>query len=118
MRTAYRYAGKALEEDEDMKPFLAALVVTVGGALASAGAGGAAQPVGNCPPSFQPMTISQLTELVVSLGFPHPIELLQAELASLDTNDDDLLCVLDFPNTPGTKAYQFNVVDNTARVPS
>jgi hypothetical protein len=101
---------------ENMKPFLAALVA--GGALASAGAGSAAQPSGNCPPPFQPMTIAQFTELTVGLGNPHPIEQIQAVLASLDANGDDVLCVLDLPNTPGNKVYQFDVVDNTASVPS
>ena len=35
---------------------------------------------------------------------------------AIDKNDDNMICVKDLPDTPGTEnGWIFNVIDNTAR---
>ena len=45
------------------------------------------------------------------------VDELDAILQGLDKDDDDLLCVKDLPDTPGSPSYVRNIVDNTARTP-
>jgi hypothetical protein len=101
-----------------MKRFLVIAGLAAATTFASAGAGSAKQPVTACPPSFAPMTTEQFRDLAIALGFPSSsLQELQAELTALDKNGNDLVCVLDLPDTPGNKSYQFDVIDDTASVP-
>ena len=95
------------------------LVVVVAGVcvFAAAPSASAAKPVGVCPPPFQTMTLEQAIALGIELGAPLTPEEIEAILRTLDTNRDEILCVLDLPNTPGIPPFAFNVIDNTASVP-
>ena len=71
------------------------------------------KPQALCGFGFELMTIQRTLELV-SDGSPTPIGDLLAALQRLDKNDDDLVCVKDLPDTPGSPSFVRNVVDNTA----
>jgi hypothetical protein len=62
------------------------------------------------------MTIQDTLPLV-SEGSPNSPEVLLGALQGIDKNDDDLVCVKDMPDTPGSPSYVRNVVENTARTP-
>ena len=101
-----------------MKRFLTIAGLAAAATFASAGAGSAKQPVTGCPPSFASITTEQFSDLALSLGLPSSsLEQLQAELARFDKNGNDVICVHDLPDTPGIKPYQFEAMDDTARVP-
>jgi hypothetical protein len=71
----------------------------------------AATPARGCPRAFDgPLTF---TELIAKYPPPPelPIEDVLAALDSLDTNDDDMLCVLGLPGD------EINAIDNVANVP-
>ena len=78
----------------------------------------AAKPAGACPnPKFVPMTYPQFRALLLQRGVPE--EFLGAEhaaqFATLDKNNDSLVCLMERPDTPGTlNGGVFNAVDNTA----
>ena len=73
----------------------------------------AAKPQALCGIGFELMTIEQ-TLVLVSDGSPTPIDALLTALQRFDKNDDDLVCVKDLPDTPGSPSFVRNVVDNTA----
>lgn len=89
---------------------LIALAATVNPASAQ-------KPQGRCGFGFDLMTIEETLPLV-SEGSPNSVEDLLAALQARDTNSDDLVCVKDLPDTPGSPSYVRNVVDNTARTPA
>ncbi len=80
---------------------------------ATAAPAAAAHPQGRCGGGFGLMTIGDTLPLV-SEGSPLSVAELEAILQGLDKNDDDLVCVKDLPDTPGSPSYIRNVVDNTA----
>ena len=73
----------------------------------------AVRPSAHCGFGFELMTIEETLPLV-SEGSPNPPDVLLAALEGWDVNDDDLVCVKDLPDTPGSPSYVRNVVDNTA----
>jgi hypothetical protein len=91
---------------------LAALAVSSAVAPAQAD-----RPQALCGLGFELMTIEQ-TLVLVSDGSPSPIDALLAALQGFDKNDDDLVCVKDLPDTPGSPSFVRNVVDNTANTPA
>lgn len=88
--------------------------IAFGSAAAPAGAG---HPQGRCGSGFDLMTIEETLPLV-SEGSPNPVDVILGALQGIDKNDDDLVCVKDLPDTPGSPSYVRNVVDNTARTPA
>jgi hypothetical protein len=68
-------------------------------------------------PLFETLTIEQAIVRGIELGAPLTPEEIEAILTPLDTNRDEILCVLDVPNTPGLPPYFANLIDNTANVP-
>lgn len=94
------------------------IVVVAGLGFASAVApAAAARPQAGCGSGFASMTIQQ-TLVLVSEGSPNSDDVLLAALEKYDKNDDDLVCVKDLPDTPGSPSYVRNVVDNTAQASS
>lgn len=85
--------------------------------LAAVPSASAAQPVGVCPPPFETLTIEQAIVRGIELGAPLTPEEIEAILTPLDTNRDEILCVLDVPDTPGLPPYFANLIDNMANVP-
>ena len=73
----------------------------------------AAKPQALCGFGFELMTIEQ-TLVLVSDGSPTPVDALMAALQGFDKNDDDLICVKNLADTPGSPSFVRNVVDNTA----
>jgi hypothetical protein len=92
-------------------------VALAAAALAAAGPAGAAQPTGVCPPAFDQLTFAEALAIAHELGVPFSDEEILAAFTSLDTNRDETLCFQDLPDTPGIPFHQFNVIDNTAKVP-
>jgi hypothetical protein len=74
------------------------------------------RPQARCGFGFELMTIGQ-TLVLVSDGSPNPKDVLLAHLQGLDKNGDNLVCVKDLPDTPGSPSFVRNVVDNTANTP-
>jgi hypothetical protein len=72
----------------------------------------AVRPTAECGLGFELMTIETLP--LVSEGSPNPPEVLLEALQAIDKNEDELVCVKDLPDTPGSPSYVRNVVDNTA----
>jgi hypothetical protein len=94
-------------------------VLAVAGCAALAAVpSGAAPPTGGCPPAFDALTFAEAIELAHETGAPGTDEELLAILVSLDKNQDEVLCFQDLPDTPGIPPFFFNVIDNTASVPS
>lgn len=85
--------------------------------LSAATQAGAGHPLGRCGRGFVLMTIEDTLPLV-SEGSPNPVDVLLTSLQGIDKNDDDLVCVKDLPDTPGSPSYVRNVVDNTAQTSS
>jgi hypothetical protein len=99
-----------------MRRLFATVAVSVIALGASAAPATAAHPVGMCGRGFVLMTIDDTLPLV-SDGSPLSVAELEVILQGLDKNDDDLVCVKDLPDTPGSPSYIRNVVDNTASTP-
>lgn len=100
-----------------MRRSIIVLVVSAIAIVSTAAPAGADHPRGRCGLGFDLMTIEDTLPLV-SEGSPNPVEVLLAALQGIDKNDDDLVCVKDLPDTPGSPSYVRNVVDNTARTPA
>ena len=94
------------------KVALVAMIAALAVPMVAAPAG-AVRPNGACGFGFELKTIAETLPLV-SEGSPNPPEVLLTSLQGLDVNDDDLVCVKDLPDTPGSPSYVRNVVDNTA----
>jgi hypothetical protein len=101
-----------------LKRSVTVLVVAGLAALAAAAPSGAAKPTGVCPPPFDPLTFAEALELAHETGAPGTDEELLAFLVRFDKNQDEVLCFQDLPDTPGIPPFAFNVIDNTASVPS
>ena len=91
-------------------PFPLALAVLLALTLAQPAL---ARPQAGCGRAFDLMTIEE-TLALVSDGSPNPPEVLLEALRGLDKNGDELVCVKDQPDTPGSPSYVRNVHDNTA----
>ena len=100
-----------------MRRSITVLVVSAIAFVSAAAPAGAGHPLGRCGRGFELMTIEETLPLV-SEGSPNPIDVLLAALQGIDKNDDDLVCVKDLPDTPGSPSYVRNVVDNTAQTPA
>ncbi len=86
-------------------------------ALAAAAPSGATKPVGVCPPPFDQQTFAEALVVAHETGVPASDEELLAVFMSLDTNGDENLCFMNFPDTPGIPSWAVNIIDNTASVP-
>ena len=79
----------------------------LGGGITSANA----RPAG-CPPAFQgPLTFEE-----INIAWPPPPDFdIEAHLAAIDVNDDQLLCVRELPTHQGGTFGPINLIDNAAR---
>jgi hypothetical protein len=93
------------------------LILTAIALIAATAPADAGRPRGRCGAGFELMTIEDTLPLV-SEGSPNPVDVLLAALQAIDKNEDDLVCVKDLPDTPGSPSYVRNVVDNTAQTPA
>jgi hypothetical protein len=93
------------------------LILSAIALMSAAAPAGAGHPQGRCGRGFELMTVDDTLPLV-SEGSPNPVDVLLAALQAIDKNDDDLVCVKDLPDTPGSPSYVRNVVDNTAQTPA
>ncbi len=80
--------------------------------LGSSVAANADTPTTGCPAPFDQMTVAQSADLILSQGYPGTRDQLLAQLPRFDKNGDQVLCVMDLPNTSGIPAYVFNFIDN------
>ncbi len=96
-----------------MRRLLIVAVLCLTTLASTTGLAAADKPNGRCGFGFELLTI-QDTLALVSDGSPNSPEVLLGALEGRDTNDDDLVCVKDLPDTPGSPSYVRNVVDNTA----
>jgi hypothetical protein len=96
-----------------MRRLLLVVVMCMAALVSATGLAAADKPNGHCGFGFELMTIQETLSLV-SEGSPNSPEVLLGALEGYDKNDDDLVCVKDLPDTPGSPSYVRNVVDNTA----
>lgn len=93
------------------------LVLAVAGLCILAGGPSASAAGGSCPAGWETWTIEAAVEFKLALGYPLTREELLARADALDANDDQIVCLLDLPDTPGIPPYISNVLDNKASVP-
>ena len=61
------------------------------------------------------MSIGESADLLLAEGFPATRQEIIEGLSRFDKNGDALVCVMDFPDTPGNPSFVFNFIDN--RIP-
>ena len=82
-----------------------------GGLPASAGEGS------SCPGAWGTWTIEDAVDYKLALGYPASREELLARAHVVDANDDEIVCLLEVPDSPANPPYIHIVSDNIANVP-
>jgi len=83
---------------------------------ALAGGPSASAAGGSCPAGWETWTLEEAVELKLALGYPLAREEFLARARALDENDDEIVCLLDLPDTPSNPPYLGLVSDNIASV--
>jgi hypothetical protein len=109
--------GRSAADQEEAVLRRSLLVLAVVGLCILAGSPSASAAGGSCPAGWETWTVEAAVDFKLALGYPLTREELLARANAVDANDDQIVCLLDLPDTPAIPPYISGVLDNLASVP-